>query len=105
MLSVREIEIRDIPSFIKYWFTADGDYLYNMGIDVSKMPALDKLSAALLEQLNTPIEKKTSYCIIWENNGEPIGHSNVNPITYGGEAKMHLHIWPAEERKKGMGAE
>jgi len=74
-------------------------------VDVTKMPAPEKLSAALLEQLNTPIEKKTSYCIIWVNNGEPIGHSNVNPITYGGEAKMHLHIWPAEERKKGMGAE
>jgi RimJ/RimL family protein N-acetyltransferase len=105
MLSVREMQIADIPSLVSYWFTADHDYLHNMGVDVSKMPAPEKLSQMFLEQLNTPIEKKTSYCIIWENNGEPIGHSNTNPTVYGREAKMHLHIWSPLKRKKGMGTQ
>ena len=105
MLSVREMQINDIPSFIQYWFNADHDYLYSMGVDVTKLPTAEKLSQMILEQLNNPIEKKTSYCVIWENNGESIGHSNTNPTTYGGEAKMHLHLWSPEKRKKGMGTE
>lgn len=99
------MQISDIPSFMQYWFTADHEYLHRMGVDVTKMPAPEKLSGMLLEQLNTPLELKTSYCVIWENNGQPIGHSNTNPTIYGQEAKMHLHLWPSWERKKGMGTE
>jgi RimJ/RimL family protein N-acetyltransferase len=105
MLSVREMQISDVPSFMQYWYTADHAYLRSMGVDVSKMPAPEKLSEMLLEQLNKPIELKTSYCIIWQNNGQPVGHSNTNPTTYGEEAKMHLHLWSLAERKKGMGTE
>ena len=104
MLSVREMGISDIPAFLEYWYTADHDYLHGMGVDVTKMLAPEKLSEMLLEQLNTPIENRRSYCIIWEINGNPIGHSNTSPIIYGDEAKMHLHLWSSAERKKGMGA-
>jgi RimJ/RimL family protein N-acetyltransferase len=105
MLSVREMQISDIPSFLEYWFTADHEYLQRMGVDVTKMPASEKLTQMLLEQINTPIEQRISYCIIWENNGQAIGHSNTNPTVYSEEAKMHLHLWSFSERKKGMGTE
>lgn len=71
-----------------------------MGVDVGKMPSEEKLLQMLLEQLNTPIERKTSYGIIWENNGRSIGHCNTNPTVYGKEAKMHLHLWSAGKEKK-----
>jgi RimJ/RimL family protein N-acetyltransferase len=105
MLSVREMQISDIPFFIQYWCNADDAYLQSMGVDVTKMPAPEKLSGMLMEQLNTPVEHKTSYCIVWESNGRAIGHSNTNPTTYGQEAKMHLHLWSSAERKKSMGTE
>ena len=105
MLSVREIQISDVPNFISYWFDSDPPYLYNMGVDINKMPSREEFHQMLLEQLNTPIEQRKSYCIIWEHNGEAIGHSNTNPTIYGEEAKMHLHIWSQSERKKGMGTE
>ncbi len=105
MLSVREMQISDVPSFMQYWYLADHAYLHGMGVDVNKMPAPDKLSEMLLEQLNKPIELKTFYCIIWQNNGQTVGHSNTNPTTYGDKAKMHLHLWSSAERKKGMGTE
>jgi RimJ/RimL family protein N-acetyltransferase len=105
MLSVREMQISDIPFFMQYWYSADHAYLHGMGVDVNKMPAPEKLSEMLLTQLNNPIELKTSYCIIWQNNGQPVGHSNTNPTTFGEEAKMHLHLWSSTERKKGMGTE
>lgn len=42
--------------------------------------------------------------MIWEMDGVPIGHSNVNKIMYGEAAYMHLHLWDREVRQKGMGA-
>ena len=105
MLSVREMQISDIPDFLKYWYDADPAYMLNMGVDINKMPPREQLYQMLLEQLNTPIENRRSCCVVWENDGEAIGHSNTNPTTYGDEAKMHLHLWSPEKRKKGMGTE
>ncbi len=56
-----------------------------------------------MEQLSQSYENKKSYCIIWQVDGKPIGHSNINKIVFGKEAYMHLHIWRPEERKKGLG--
>ena len=57
----------------------------------------------LSEQLNLPIAKRRSYCIIWEIDGEPVGHCNTNPTNFGEDAYMHLHMWSAEARQKGLG--
>ena len=105
MLTVREMNLNDIPLFMQYWFSAGPEYLQGMGVDVTKMPPQEQFYQMLLEQLNTPLENKKSYCIIWENDGEPVGHSNTNPTTYGLEAKMHLHLWSPLARKKGMGTQ
>ena len=59
----------------------------------------------LLRQLSTPLDQKLSYCIIWELDNKPIGHSNTNPTIFGEEAFMHLHIWDPVSRKKGLGSE
>jgi RimJ/RimL family protein N-acetyltransferase len=74
-----------------------------MGVDLSKIPAEDEWREMLSEQIKTPLEKKKSYCIIWEIDNTPIGHSNINKILFGEEAFMHLHIWHQDERKKGFG--
>jgi RimJ/RimL family protein N-acetyltransferase len=105
MLSVREMQINDVPQFISYWYDNDQNYLYNLGVDINKMPARDQFHQMVLEQLSLPIEQRRSYNIIWENDGVSIGHSNTNPTVYGEEGKMHLHIWSPSERKKGMGTE
>src|SRR5215217_7788131 len=105
MLSVIEMQVSDVANFLRYWYDADPAYLYNMGVDVNKMPPKEQLQQMLIDQLNTPIESRRSYCVVWESDGEPIGHSNTNPTTYGDEAKMHLHLWSANERKKGMGTQ
>ena len=59
----------------------------------------------LLEQFALPYREKRSYCLIWTLDGEAIGHCNVNPIVFGVEAFMHLHIWDASWRKSGLGIE
>jgi RimJ/RimL family protein N-acetyltransferase len=105
MLSVREMQISDVPQFLRYWYDADPAYLYNLGVDLNKMPAKEEFRQMILEQLSLPIEQRRSYNIIWENQGIPVGHSNTSPTIYGKEAKMHLHIWSPSQRKKGLGIE
>jgi RimJ/RimL family protein N-acetyltransferase len=102
-LSIREIKESDIDLIIQYWFTSESEYLISLGVDLNKHPTREQLSQMLWIQLNLPIEKKNSYCIIWEIDGIPVGHCNTNPTTYGKEAFMHLHIWKSEIRKKGLG--
>jgi RimJ/RimL family protein N-acetyltransferase len=104
-LSVREIHEKDIDNIADYFLTADDAFLINMGVDVSKVPTRDQWHNMLSVQLSQLYPQKDSYCIIWQENGVPVGHSNVNKIIFGEEAYMHLHIWKPQERKKGLGTE
>lgn len=104
ILSVRELEEKDIPLFADYWFTAKDAYLEGMGVDLSKMPGREQFIDALKAQLDLPYTEKKAYALIWEIDGEPIGHCNVNPVTYGKEGSMHLHIWKPEARRLGFGS-
>jgi RimJ/RimL family protein N-acetyltransferase len=105
VLSVREIQQTDIDSIAQYWLNADTSFLISIGVDLNKLPTWDQLAQMLSSQINTPIEEKKSYCIIWEVDGRPIGHSNTNPTIYGKEAYMHLHLWDNKVRKRGLGTE
>lgn len=103
MLSVREIQENDLASITDYWLGSDPDFLRGMGVDLDKMPDREQWMAMLSGQLNQSYEEKKSYCIIWQADGEPVGHSNVNKIVYGQEAYMHLHLWKAGIRQHGLG--
>jgi RimJ/RimL family protein N-acetyltransferase len=102
-LSVREIQVTDIPLVADYWLAAVPEYLLGMGVDLHKMPGREQWLAMLQEQLELPYEQKKSYCMIWQVDHQPIGHSNVNKIIFGEEAYMHLHIWYAAIRSRRLG--
>ena len=102
-LSVREIQHQDIEPLSDYWFKSEPSFLIGMGVDLSKMPTRIEWEQMLNEQLGQSYEEKKSYCIIWLNNDESVGHSNVNRIIFGEEAYMHLHIWKPGNRTRGMG--
>jgi len=104
-LSVREIELPDIDAIVHYWMNADPMFLKGMGVDVGKLPTEGQWREMLTGQVIAPIEKKQSYCLIWEQGGRPIGHCNTRPIIFGKEAYMHLHLWDAGIRAKGLGVE
>jgi RimJ/RimL family protein N-acetyltransferase len=105
MLSVRELKEADIPLIIEYWLGSKNLFLISMGVDLNKLPTREGMMQMLMEQLGTPVQKKKSYCMIWEHNSQPIGHCNTNPIKFGEYAFMHLHIWNINERKKGLGTQ
>lgn len=105
MLSIRELQHSDIPLFLNYWFGSDESFLKGMGLDVSKLPSREKFASMLETLLATPVEQRMSYCIVWLQDGKPVGHCNTNPTSFGEEAKMHLHLWHSAERRKGLGTE
>jgi RimJ/RimL family protein N-acetyltransferase len=104
-ISVRELRESDIQLILGYWNNSTPGHFVSMGVDVSKIPAGEVLAERLREQLSLSFENKKAYCLIWEFNGRPIGHSNVNPIIFGEEAYMHLHIWEASTRRTGLGVQ
>ena len=103
MLSVREIQERDIPSIIQYWMGADATFLQGMGVDTAKMPTREAWVEMLSDQIGKRYDQKISYCTIWEIDGEAVGHCNVTGIIFGEEAHMHLHLWKSATRRKGCG--
>jgi RimJ/RimL family protein N-acetyltransferase len=105
LLTVRELAEADIKLIIDYWLNADSEFLQGMGVDLNKLPAREQMKQFLSEQVSAPIEQKRSYCLIWEMDGKPIGHCNTNPVVFGEDAFMHLHLWQENKRKKGSGVE
>lgn len=105
MLSIRELQTEDIPLLAGYWFTAGPEFLKGMGVDVKKMPDKAGFVQMLQEQLETPLAQRRSFALIWLADNQPIGHTNTNPTFFGDYAHMHLHIWDAQFRRKGLGVE
>lgn len=104
-ITVREIQLKDVDSITDYWLNSDADHLIGMGVDLNKLPTRDQLKNMLAEQVYCDLLNKKSYALIWELDGHPVGHSNVNNIDYGNQATMHLHLWKSINRKKGIGTE
>jgi RimJ/RimL family protein N-acetyltransferase len=104
-ITVREINLGDIDLIADYWLNSDPQFLINMGVDLAKLPGREALTNMLSEQINLPLHEKKSYALIWELNGRPVGHSNVNAISFGDHATMHLHIWQSNIRKQGLGSQ
>ena len=103
-LSVRELQASDIDLIAQYWLGAEASFLEGMGVDLAKMPDKEHWTTMLSEQLRQSMEEKQSYCIIWQAEGRPVGHCNVNKIIFGEEAYMHLHLWEAGVRTRGLGS-
>lgn len=103
-LSVRELQQSDIEHIVQYWLGSDNAFLESMGVDVLKMPVREEWINMLTQQLHQSYNEKQSYCMVWLVDDVPVGHSNVNKIIFGQEAYMHLHLWNAPVRQKGMGA-
>lgn len=102
-LSVRELQAGDIDAIAQYWLGADPAFLQSLGVDLEKMPAKAQWTNLLAQQLSQSYREKQSYCLIWQVDGRAVGHSNVNKITFGEGAYMHLHLWEAGVRKQGIG--
>lgn len=74
-----------------------------MGVEQKKLPRPEDWRKLLLEDLDRAIPHKHYYYLIWELEGCPVGHSNINKIVFGQEAYLHLHLWEPGKRRSGHG--
>ncbi|MCB9081791.1 MAG: GNAT family N-acetyltransferase [Lewinellaceae bacterium] len=102
-IHVREITPADISLIADYWLLSPPAFLQSMGVDLAKLPSREGLTQMLTAQIQAPPAAKKSYALIWEIEGKPAGHSNVNDIVFGQQATMHLHLWQPNSRQKGLG--
>lgn len=102
-LSARPIELKDVENLLDYWSNADPEFLRGMGADPAKMPVREEFQNMLTNQIKLDFKDKQSFATIWELDGQPIGHCNVNKIVFGKEAYMHLHVWNNQNRQSGLG--
>lgn len=103
MIAVRELKSKEAELVVRYFLDATPDFLKGMGVDRAKLPSLDEWVAMIQSDLEKPMEEKKFFYVLWMFEGKPIGHSNINKIIYGQEAYMHLHLWGADKRHRGIG--
>lgn len=103
LLWVRESGIDDMEKIVDYFLKSDHDFLSGMGVDVSKLPSREDWLNRLRLNNELSKERKEFYYISWFSGDRLIGHSNINKIVSDQEAYMHLHLWDAGTRQKGMG--
>lgn len=104
-LSVREMIVNDIENIVDYFVDANAAFLKAMGADKRKLLEREAWIKKLKVEFEKPYNEKEFYYIVWLIDGQPVGHSNINSISFGKSATMHLHLWKGNNRKKGLGVE
>lgn len=103
--SIRDIEKNDFEKIVDYFLKADKNFLEGMGVDTTKLPRREEWLKVLSDDFKNPLKNKKFFFVIWLLDKMPVGHSNINKIVFGEEAYMHLHLWHAGARQKGIGLE
>ncbi len=104
-LTVRELQSEDAPKVVDYFWSATPDVLQAMGADKELLPERQLWIQSLASEINKDKPERDNFYLIWQVDGQDVGHSNINNLTYGLEAHMHLHLWFPENRKRGAGTE
>lgn len=102
--SIRHIAEQDISYIVNYFHECSDELLFTMGVDKNKLMEKGKWCNIIAEDLNKSLHEKQFCYLLWKIDGRPIGHSNINKISYGNHAYIHMHIWHEEHRSGGNGS-
>lgn len=100
----RPMEFSEVNLIIDYFHQASPEYLNSLGVDPTRLPERVQWKSAIERQFDLPIEQRTTFLVLWEVEGDPVGFSTSDKIKFGQEAYMHLHILHPERRQAGNGA-
>ena len=104
-LDVRPMLKEEIPIVLDYFLNSPRSYLRKMGVEPSLLPEKEEWRNTIWKDLERADEDREFFYLSWLQDGELIGHTNINKIRYEEDAFMHLHVWPEILRRKGMGTE
>lgn len=101
--AVRDMCAKEASRVVSYFHDLTADDCARLGIDRSKLPEPGHWNLLLREDFERPVGGRRWHYVTWELEGVAIGHSNVGDIERGSHGYMHLHIWRADLRAKGLG--
>ncbi|MEL7491853.1 MAG: GNAT family protein [Pseudomonadota bacterium] len=102
-LTVREMAPEELDLRIDYFLNASADYLRTLGVAPDLLAPREKWRADCREEMARPITERRILFLIWLAGDDPVGFSTADHITFGVEAKMHLHVLRPEDRRQGVG--
>jgi len=102
-LKLRPWRETDIPDIVRYWTTLSGDDAERMGCDLPRFPSAEEYDRLLREQHATPLQDTVSFYSMWISDGQTIGFASLKNIEFGIRGEMHLHMWDAGRRGRGIG--
>lgn len=102
-LSVIEARLEHFEFIVDYFINADINFLKGMGAEKSKLPLRQEWIERLVGEFHKPLAQKSNFYLIWLIDNVAVGHSNINKISYGQRAHMHLHLWDLHQRRSGLG--
>jgi RimJ/RimL family protein N-acetyltransferase len=104
-LTVRQMMDSEVDLIIDYFQRSTPEHLEALGVDPSRLPAVDGWRDRLRREATLPAEQRAVVLVIWLSDGQPIGFSTSDKILYGEQANMHLHVTEPERRHQGIGVE
>jgi len=104
-LAVRPFEESDYGPMVDYFLDSEPLVLTGMGIDTRKMLGREEWLRHLLMDHQKPDAQRDRFYLAWVRDDDLVGHSSINQIELGKEAHFHLHLWKADMRGAGVGAE
>lgn len=103
-LTVRDLRLDEVDVRLGYFHHATDEYLHRLGVDRARLPAPSAWRAQYEEDFRRPIEQRETWAVAWEADGDLVGFSSVDQISFGREAFLHLHILDSGRRHAGLGA-
>lgn len=88
---------------IDYFHDASDQHLAQLGVDRSLLPTSSAWRRFYEQDHRRPLQERVNYSLVWECDGDVVGFSSTDNITFGVEAFMHLHILESGYRRRGMG--
>jgi RimJ/RimL family protein N-acetyltransferase len=93
----------DIDAVANYWYRAPAADIERMGVNMGAFPPEAKYRARMAEVLAMPESEVKAFALIWEVDGRSIGFCTIKDLVLGDKGSMHLHMWEATARGKGLG--
>jgi RimJ/RimL family protein N-acetyltransferase len=103
-VSVREMQLAEVGTRIRYFYEASDDYLLALGVDRELLPTPEAWQSLHERDYERPLTERENYALVWELDGQAVGFSSLDHIVFGQEAFMHLHIVEPSRRRRGFGA-
>jgi RimJ/RimL family protein N-acetyltransferase len=102
-MHIRPLDLNEHWNVIEYFHNADNLLLETMGVDRNKLIVKEKWRNLFTEEIAKDMRQRKLFYLGWEYNGTLIGHSNINNLSVGDCANIHLHIWQQNNRERGLG--